>query len=398
MHLVMANNKNAKPRKWGLYTYGGLGYTAYDSEVFSIFSVNSAKLNADKKYLHGYISKKEDRNKYKTFDVQYTAGLGVKYKLNDMIDLSLDYCVHFVNSDKFDATVDLINPAAQNISNTLLIAANKFATGNNDKFGLIGVKVGYKIGSNNPANYNIEWNDPQEMILKKVDADAAKLKSLLNDSDKDGVSDAFDKEPNTPSGVKVDGSGMALDIDYDGVPDFKDDELYSAKGSTVNETGVASDSDGDGVADVKDMEPNSASNALVNFRGVTIGKRDETTTTTTTTNTTSQTFIFPSIYFDLNATVVKSIYHDQLADVARILIKYPNLKISIFGNADQRGNDMFNENLGKSRAEAVGNYLKNNFKIDASRIIAVNSYGKSKPISNLHAPNRRVDILSNEQF
>jgi len=234
----------------------------------------------------------------------------------------------------------------------------------------------------------LEWTNSMEVMLKSMDADMAKMHSLMNDSDKDGVSDLFDKEPNTPAGVKVDGSGTSLDVDYDGVADFKDDELYSPKGSTVNELGVASDGDEDGVPDVKDMEPNSSKNALVNFRGIKIGGRSENIT-----NEGKTVFVFPAVYFDLNSDVVKPMYHDQLADVARNMIKYPELKINIFGNADTRGSDKYNESLGKRRAENVAAYIRKNFNIDASKILMIESYGKSRPISTLHTPNRRVDIM-----
>ena len=83
----------------------------------------------------------------------------------------------------------------------------------------------------------------------------------------------------------------------------------------------------------------------------------------------------------------------MLSDAARSLIKYPDIKIDIFGNCDVRGNDALNNDLGRRRAEAVANYLKKNFNISADRIKIVETLGKQHPISNQHRPNRRVDIL-----
>ncbi|MEJ7661631.1 MAG: thrombospondin type 3 repeat-containing protein [Hymenobacter sp.] len=42
------------------------------------------------------------------------------------------------------------------------------------------------------------------------------------DADGDGVTDADDKCPNTPAGVKVDATGCPLDADGDGVADYLD--------------------------------------------------------------------------------------------------------------------------------------------------------------------------------
>jgi hypothetical protein len=64
-------------------------------------------------------------------------------------------------------------------------------------------------------------------------------KDILNeDSDKDGVSDANDKCPDTPAGVKVDNGGCPPDKDEDGVPDYRDKEPNTPKNTPVNKDGV----------------------------------------------------------------------------------------------------------------------------------------------------------------
>ena len=53
--------------------------------------------------------------------------------------------------------------------------------------------------------------------VKDLETEVASLKGELakvqKDGDGDGVSDAFDLEPNTPKGALVDGSGRALGIE-----------------------------------------------------------------------------------------------------------------------------------------------------------------------------------------
>ena len=61
------------------------------------------------------------------------------------------------------------------------------------------------------------------------------------------VSDSFDKSPNTPIGVSVDGSGTALDVDMDNISDYRDADPFSNRGAQVDENGVELDDDKDGV-------------------------------------------------------------------------------------------------------------------------------------------------------
>jgi outer membrane protein OmpA-like peptidoglycan-associated protein len=63
-----------------------------------------------------------------------------------------------------------------------------------------------------------ELNSPKRMKLPKV---------VLDDADGDGVTDQFDREPNTPAGAPVNVNGVSKDTDGDGVPDFKDKQLIT---------------------------------------------------------------------------------------------------------------------------------------------------------------------------
>ena len=65
--------------------------------------------------------------------------------------------------------------------------------------------------------YN-ELNRPQHMKIPTP---------VLPDADGDGVTDQFDREPNTPTGAPVDVNGVSRDSDADGVPDYKDKELLT---------------------------------------------------------------------------------------------------------------------------------------------------------------------------
>ena len=74
--------------------------------------------------------------------------------------------------------------------------------------------------------------------------------------------------------------------------------------------------------------------------------------------------------------------------------KYSKANVLLEGHTDSMGNEDYNMNLSKRRAESVKNYLVENFNVDASRISII-GYGESNPISTNDTPagrqnNRRV--------
>ena len=75
------------------------------------------------------------------------------------------------------------------------------------------------------------------------------------DSDKDGVTDNYDKCPGTPIGVRVDRDGCPLDTDRDGVPDYLDKCPGTPAGVKVDKDGCPPDTDKDGVPDYLDKCP-----------------------------------------------------------------------------------------------------------------------------------------------
>jgi hypothetical protein len=62
--------------------------------------------------------------------------------------------------------------------------------------------------------------------------------TMFEDEDRDGVIDASDDCPHTPSGVDVDTLGCPYDTDNDGVPDYIDREETTAKGAFADDYGV----------------------------------------------------------------------------------------------------------------------------------------------------------------
>ena len=83
------------------------------------------------------------------------------------------------------------------------------------------------------------------------------------------------------------------------------------------------------------------------------------------------------IYFDTDKFDIDSEDQSILNSQAEWLKRYPNVRVTIEGHADERGTRDYNIALGARRANATKNALAA-MGIDADRISTV-SYGKERP-------------------
>ena len=84
------------------------------------------------------------------------------------------------------------------------------------------------------------------------------------------------------------------------------------------------------------------------------------------------------VYFDLSQWRIDSSDQDVLKRQAAWLQSYPNVRILVAGNCDERGTREYNLALGERRAATVKEYLVD-LGVDPSRIETV-SYGKERPL------------------
>lgn len=105
------------------------------------------------------------------------------------------------------------------------------------------------------------------------------------------------------------------------------------------------------------------------------------------------------IYFDTDRFNIDSADAAALQTQAQYLARYPQVRITIEGHADERGTREYNLALGERRANAAKNYLVG-LGVDASRVATV-SYGKERPVAlgsneQAWAQNRRaVSVVIN---
>jgi len=202
------------------------------------------------------------------------------------------------------------------------------------------------LGNSNPVATMSKKYD--ELVAERDGLIAAndQLKSEINqinehleDSDGDGVANKFDQCPDTPTGVKVDGSGCPL-------PEMK------------NETKVVEK------IVVTEEDKKVVDEAIKNLE------------------------------FDLSKATIRPTSNESLNKVAALLIE-KNFSLKLAGHTDNTGSLQLNLRLSKERAEAVKAYLVSK-GANASRIEAT-GYGPNQPIATNSTAegrqqNRRVEF------
>ena len=203
------------------------------------------------------------------------------------------------------------------------------------------------------------------------------------DTDKDGIFDDKDKCPDMPGYPELDGCPYP-DRDKDGVTDNKD-RCPDEPGSTKNDGCPIVDRDGDGVPDATDRCPDTPGPAS-NY-----GCPEDVKT--------KLTYIAKNIYFHVDKATLQTISYEPLNQLADILTRYPNAKLTIEGHTDNTGSSAHNLTLSNNRAKAVVDYLVSK-GIDASRLTAI-GFGEEKPVTTNKTAegrtlNRRVELKLDE--
>ncbi|MFY7964696.1 MAG: OmpA family protein [Chitinophagaceae bacterium] len=159
----------------------------------------------------------------------------------------------------FDKNIDL---GKDNVAKKMDFAAPSFGAGLNIKMGQI-VTLNFQetfIHSNNDARDGVSYGKSRDMYLFHTFGLTFNV-GKKKDADKDGISDYFDKCPNTPAGLAVDRKGCPIDRDNDGVADYLDACPDIAGLTTLK---GCPDKDGDGIADKDDRCPDFAGSLAMN--------------------------------------------------------------------------------------------------------------------------------------
>jgi OOP family OmpA-OmpF porin len=169
-----------------------------------------------------------------------------------------------------------------------------------------------------------DWTtDVKTDELAALEERVGSIETQMNDTDKDGVPDYLDAEPNSTTGVAVDTKGRAVDLNGNGVPD----ELESYI-------------------------------------------ENKTKNNTTTTGTDLQGLInggYVNAYFDFNKDMPNAQSTAGINFLTKYLKENPSATADVIGYADEIGNSDYNKQLSQRRAENVKKILVDS-GIDGSRL------------------------------
>lgn len=231
----------------------------------------------------------------------------------------------------------------------------------------------------------------------------AQKAGLLKDRDADGVADAVDSCPSTPSGVTVDAVGCPVqqapvkiaDRDMDGVADNLDLCPDTAAGVAVYATGcpVVTDKDLDGVSDALDACPETPAKTVVDVRGCPA----HVTLVAPVAELPEPAMIYYLEYLP-NATEVSPAFAAEMQKMADFVQANPGKRFVIEGHTDSVGNDAANMKLSLLRAEKIKDYLVEKTRVSAS-LFEARGFGESNPIAENKTQegrqqNRRVVIIA----
>ncbi|NVK53957.1 MAG: OmpA family protein [Flavobacteriaceae bacterium] len=338
----------ANASKWHFTGYFGAGYHQYDSALFERLPNGTDNLLID-------FGNNPARNSvYEASSIYLSAQIGLKYRINKRIDIELRPAWYFNYEDHLDAAI-----SNKQDWETYLVT----------NLGLV-IKLGKK------KIFTI-WGDDGKDKRKPFQ---------IIDSDKDGVIDELDIEPNTPKGVMVYGNGKAIDSDKDGLPDYKDKCPLKFGPESNNGCPIEIDSDKDGVIDSKDLCPDTPGEK--DNKGC--PKQDKKEQITQQIN-----LLATSIYFDTNRSSIKSVSYSSIDKIIELMKQIPNAKFLIEGHTDNKNTAQYNLILSQKRANAVKDYFIKS-GINPNRLATI-GYGESRPkYSNENDGgrqlNRRVEI------
>ncbi|MGZ5262294.1 MAG: OmpA family protein [Kaistella sp.] len=290
---------NKSPYRWALHGYAGIGTLAYRAYLEDaagqrlMTEVKPFKLNS----LFGQ------------------AGAGLKYKLNNRLDLEGRMMYVVTTDDEFDgggAQYSSINRRNDAVSDNFFNAT-------------LGLSM--KLGKHQS---HLMWHDPLQEMYYKLDVLADKNQDVevckKGDADNDGVCDDWDRQLDTPAGARVDGAGVALDTDLDGVIDLYD-KCVTVPGPVENNgcpTGGA---------------------------------------------ITDNTRTLEGIEFDLDSDRILP----SNTPILNNAVNYINTSAgsyNVIGGTDTRASDAYNQNLSERRANTVKNYLIQN-GVDSGKLNAI---------------------------
>ena len=309
----------------------------------------------------------------KSSELMLQAGMAAAWRFRPNMEAGIGFSYRYLNSDLLDATG---GPYAANDSYTFLA-------------------LQYRYLINRPSRRD-------EDIVSKLKKEM--LDYMSKDTDRDGVPDYLDQDPNTAKGIATGTDGKPLDTDGDSIPDYQDQDPFTPQSMWVDEKGMPEDRDGDGVPDYRDADPDSPEGSIVNYQGKVLVSPTQKSVTKSEVSgpemdiirRVMSTWNLNLIYFAEGSFLVDDKYYQGLSELAFLMQGNSDISIHVLGHTDARGGQKVNEALALKRAKEVIRIMTEVYSIAGSRFTHEVA-AAAKPLANesshnAAAHNRRVEM------
>jgi outer membrane protein OmpA-like peptidoglycan-associated protein len=256
------------------------------------------------------VAQLEDENSsFKDRTGNFLAGVTGQIKLSERIALTGDFTT--ILSAGQDGTFDAASQTPNRGFSGILFN------------GTVGLTV--YLGSNaKHADWVVDNENEFDVINKRLND----IDTKMQDTDRDGVVDYLDVEPNTISGVMVDSKGRAVDLNNNNIPDEIERYFDKTYGKKADQTVLLSN--------------NELIRNLINEGYVTT-------------------------YFDFAKSKPTNVSTEGIDFILTYLRNNPTASVDIIGHADEIGKSDYNDRLSNARANSVKDVLVK-AKIDSSRL------------------------------
>lgn len=176
----------------------------------------------------------------------------------------------------------------------------------------------------------------------------------------------------------------STDSDGDGVPDIDDNCPGTQKGTPrvapagtfpaqVDSCGCpqdpcASDSDKDGVNDCNDTCPNTYAGHRIGAQGCPLPIEENER-------------VQLDVKFEFDRAALQPGVEQDLLRVRALLLKYPEVSVSLEGHTDWKGSEAYNQRLSEQRAKVCRDFILADPRIAPERVSAT-GYGETKPLAS----------------
>ncbi|PPK86299.1 OmpA family protein [Neolewinella xylanilytica] len=370
--VVTLNNFLLKgdTRNWNVFLMAGAGFNFVSTEFQCNDEASRFGCSGDNQ------TWQEGRNGMidSEFRTNAAAGGGVSYRINEKINIGLEY----------QALIPLGNRAD--------LMDGYSASTFRDVLNVFGLAVNFNIGNSSTRAEPRYWTNAFSPLKEDISNLNRRVDAATTDSDGDGIVDSVDQEPDTPADVPVDSRGRTLDSDKDGVPDYRDLEPFfpPREGEQINADGVVIERMDRGLTE-------DEVTSIVDDRIERVIERDGIMNATTMVNSPNGAIYLPMLYFPLNASEIAYDDYGMLASVARVLQANPAMRVIVRGYTDRVGNPEFNQKLSYMRAYNVIRHLVSEHNIGRERLI-LQYRGEDEAIVPLDRSrtNRRVEFLTGQ--